>query len=118
MIACVLPYSVTRFVAHPLTNRWEDVQPDLGEMRETQLITDELFFKYVLDKGPQIVRHDNTPQRVRSIVSHLIQKIQVELVDEKRNFEDTAAGVELNKKMEELISKISRWTSSGGSLKV
>ena len=94
-----------------VTNRWEEIQLDVGEAREQELRTDERFFKPVIDKGAQMVRHNNTPEVARAILSHLIQnkpiplRIQVELVDEKKRFEETDAGVELNKELHELMRK-------------
>ncbi|KAJ8077761.1 hypothetical protein PM082_002194 [Marasmius tenuissimus] len=94
-----------------VTNRWEEVRQDLGEAREKELMTEERFFKPVLDKGAQMVRHDNTPEMARAILSHLVHnqpiplRIQVELVDENKEFMQTDAGVELNREIQEVMSK-------------
>ncbi|KAK1223854.1 hypothetical protein PQX77_013250 [Marasmius sp. AFHP31] len=94
-----------------VTNRWEEVDLNRGEARERELMTEEQFFKPALDEGAQMVRHNNTPQVARSILSHLIQnkpiplRIQVEVVDEHKNFEETEAGVEFNGVLEELKKK-------------
>ena len=94
-----------------VTNRWEEVEQNLGEEHEQELMTDPRFFKPVLDKGAQMVRHNNKPEIARAILSHLIQnkpiplRIQIEMVDENKSFEETDAGVELRQEIEELLRK-------------
>ncbi|KAF9259474.1 hypothetical protein L218DRAFT_1058798 [Marasmius fiardii PR-910] len=94
-----------------VTNMWGQVPQDVGEAREAQLMGEDDFFKPVLDKGAQMVRHDNTPQTARAILLHLVQKrplplrIQTELVDEKKNIANTAAGAELNREMMEQMKR-------------
>ncbi|KAF9259477.1 hypothetical protein L218DRAFT_908363 [Marasmius fiardii PR-910] len=96
------------------TNMWGQVPRDVGEARESELMEQNDFFKPVLDKGAQIVRHDNTPETARAILHHLIQnqplplRIQTELVDQKKDIADTAAGAELNREMMEQMKKHQR----------
>ncbi|KAF9267985.1 P-loop containing nucleoside triphosphate hydrolase protein [Marasmius fiardii PR-910] len=94
-----------------VTNMWGEVSQDVGEARESELVREDKFFKPVLDKGAQIVRHDNTPETARAILLHLVQnrplplRIQTELVDQKKSISETAAGAELNREMMEQIRK-------------
>ncbi|KAL0563986.1 hypothetical protein V5O48_018071 [Marasmius crinis-equi] len=94
-----------------VTNRWEEVAMDLGEARERELMTDEHYFKPVLEKGAQMVRHNNTPKMARAILSHLLQnkplplRIQIEMVDEHKDLGETEAGAELNRELEELMKR-------------
>ncbi|KAF7327942.1 GTP-binding protein A [Mycena kentingensis (nom. inval.)] len=41
-----------------VTTMWAQIDPALGAARESELITSDKFFKPVLDKGAQIVRHE------------------------------------------------------------
>jgi hypothetical protein len=94
-----------------VTNMWAGVDKETGEAREAQLMKEDKFFKPVLDKGAQIVRHDNTPETARAILSHVIEntplplRIQTELVDQGKNLSETAAGAELNRELMEQIKK-------------
>ncbi|KAF8910601.1 P-loop containing nucleoside triphosphate hydrolase protein [Gymnopilus junonius] len=71
-----------------LTNMWGEVGREVGEAREHELATEDIFFKPVLDKGAQMLRHDNTQE-----MSHN------ELVEEKKDISETAAGEELNREL-------------------
>ncbi|EEC00079.1 hypothetical protein MPER_00057, partial [Moniliophthora perniciosa FA553] len=85
-----------------MTNMWGEVGRDVGEAREAELVREDKFFKPVLDKGAQLVRHDNTTKTARAILLHLIEnkplplRIQTELVDQGKSLSQTAAGAELN----------------------
>jgi len=97
-----------------VTNMWGEVSQDVGEARETELTNEDKFFKPVLDKGAQIVRHDNTSENARAILLHLIQNrplplmIQTELVDQRKSISETAAGAELNRELMEQIKRHER----------
>ncbi|KAF9260260.1 P-loop containing nucleoside triphosphate hydrolase protein, partial [Marasmius fiardii PR-910] len=89
-----------------VTNMWGEVSQKIGEARELELKSDDMFFKPVLDKKARLVRHDNTPDTAHAILSLLVQNeplplcIQTELVDEGLNsIADTAAGGELGREL-------------------
>jgi len=92
-----------------VTNMWDTVTPDVGESREMELTNK--FFKPALDKGAQMVRHQNTEQSAHNIIRMIMKnrpvvlQIQRELVDEKRNIINTAAGEAVNKELKEQIRK-------------
>ncbi|KAF9260261.1 hypothetical protein L218DRAFT_1079502 [Marasmius fiardii PR-910] len=95
-----------------VTNMWGEVSRRIGEARELELKSDDMFFKPVLDKKARLVRHDNTPETARAILSLLVQNeplplcIQTELVDEgAKSIADTAAGGELNRELEKHVEK-------------
>jgi hypothetical protein len=48
-----------------VTNTWSEVGQAKGEMREAEL--KNKFFKPALDKGAQMLRHDNTVQSAHNI---------------------------------------------------
>ncbi|KAK7032286.1 hypothetical protein VNI00_013245 [Paramarasmius palmivorus] len=93
------------------TNMWGGVDKEIGEAREAQLMKEDKFFKPVLDKGAQIVRHDNTPETARAILLHLVEnrplplRIQTELIDQRKDLSETAAGAELNRELKEHLRK-------------
>ncbi len=92
-----------------VTNMWGEVDQAKGEMREAEL--KKFFFKPALDKGAQMLRHDNTVESTYNILRHIIQnhplplKIQRELVDEGQDIRQTAAAQEVGDQIQELIQK-------------
>jgi hypothetical protein len=88
-----------------VTNMWGDVAPEVGEVREAELATQDNFFKPVLDKQGQLVRHGNTPESAQAILRQLVGNepmalcIQQELVDERKDISLTAAGKELSREL-------------------
>jgi hypothetical protein len=94
-----------------VTNMWSEVTPEIGEAREAELASQDMFFKPALDKGASLLRHENTRESAHAILQHIIQnrplslQIQRELIDEKKNISETAAGAELNR---ELMVQIER----------
>jgi len=92
-----------------VTNMWGEVPRDVGESREDELSS--TFFKPVLDKGAQIVRHHNTAQSAQDIIRVIMKnrpvvlQIQRELVDEHKDIVDTAAGEAVNRELNEQIRR-------------
>jgi hypothetical protein len=94
-----------------VTNMWSEVNREVGEAREAELASQDLFFKPVLDKGARLLRHDNTLDSGQSIMHYLISnhplplRIQRELVDQHMDISQTAAGEELNRELMEQIRR-------------
>ena len=94
-----------------LTNMWGEVNQDVGEARERELANDDLFFKPVLEKGARMIRHDHTLASAQKVLRYFfnnrpaVLQIQREIVDEKKDILQTAAGEELNR---ELIEQMQR----------
>ena len=92
-----------------VTNMWGEVSTEDGQDRENQLSSD--FFKPVLDKGAQMVRHHNTAESAHDIIRMIIKnhpvalRIQEELVDEQKDIVDTAAGEVVNKELNEQMKR-------------
>ena len=92
-----------------VTNMWDDVTPENGEARENELSSK--FWKPVLDKRAQMVRHHNTTQSAHDIIRKIIMnrpealQIQRELVEEHKDIADTAAGVAVNHELSEQIKR-------------
>lgn len=86
-----------------VTNMWGEVSKEVGEAREAELAREEIFFKPVMEKGARLLRHDDTVESAQEILRRIIGnqprslRIQRELVDEKKDISQTAAGAELNR---------------------
>jgi len=94
-----------------VTNMWGQVEPEIGNAREAELMTDELFFKHSLEKGAKMARHDNTLSSAQAVVRRVLNNhplplwIQEELVDHHKNISQTSAGEELQRECAALIKK-------------
>jgi GTPase Era involved in 16S rRNA processing len=96
-----------------VTNMWGDLpSQQAGEKREAQLKSDDAFFKQMVARGAELVRHYNTIESVNNIILKLlakegpiVTKLQEEMVDEEKNLTDTAAGDHLNHELSELQKK-------------
>ena len=92
-----------------VTNMWSEVSHDIGQAREDELSSD--FFKLVLDNGAQMARHHDTIQSAHDIIRRIMEnhpvvlQIQRELVDERKDIVDTAAGEAVNKELNEQIRR-------------
>ena len=90
---------------------WGEVSKEIGEAREQELMTQDIFFKPVLEKGALLERHENTAASAYKILRTIIDnhplslQIQRELVDQKMDISQTAAGEELNKELKEQMEK-------------
>jgi len=79
---------------------WGEVPHGVGEARERELASK--FLKPALDKGARMVRHHNTEQSAHDVIRHIVNnhpvvlQIQRELVDERKDVANTAAGVAIN----------------------
>lgn len=93
------------------TNMWGQVEPEVGEARELELASEDIFFRPALLQGAQMVRHDRSLESALGILQCFIDnqpmelQIQRELVVEGKDITETAAGLELNKEIVELSKK-------------
>ncbi|KAJ3516876.1 hypothetical protein NLJ89_g860 [Agrocybe chaxingu] len=94
-----------------VTNMWGQVSQDVGEAREAELASEDIFFQPVLQKGAIMLRHEHTQESAHLILRHIIEnhpltlQIQRELVDQKKDISQTAAGAELNRELMLQIQK-------------
>jgi hypothetical protein len=88
-----------------VTNMWGEVSKEVGIGRESELANNDKFFKPVLEKGAQMIRHDNNEASVKNILRSIINnhplslRIQREMVDQQKDISQTAAGAELNREL-------------------
>ena len=94
-----------------VTNMWGGVEPEVGEAREAELKTEDIFFKPALERGTRMARHENTVTSAEAIIRLLINnqpiplQIQKELVDEHKDIVKTSAGEELNRELNAQIKR-------------
>jgi len=92
-----------------VTNMWGKVTPEVGIAREQELASN--FFKHALDNGAQLLAHDNTAESAHRIIRALLDKqqvtlrIQKEIVHQGKMIEETAAGKELRRELDERVKK-------------
>ncbi|PVF93006.1 hypothetical protein CPB86DRAFT_687764, partial [Serendipita vermifera] len=88
-----------------VTNMWSLVDPDLGARRETELMTEDAFFKPALNHGSRFARHSDTIESAHKIIHSLFDErlvreklaIQIEMVDDRLRLVQTTAAAELTR---------------------
>ena len=94
-----------------VTNRWGEVDHQVGEAREAELMGDDTFFKPVLAQGAQKARHYDTVSSAENIIRLTLKneplplRIQEELCKEGKDISATAAGEELDQEFSARIKK-------------
>lgn len=94
-----------------VTNMWGNIDMKVGEAREAELISEDIFFKPAVDKGAKVMRHFNTHESAKNIVRQVlgnqptVLQIQAEIVDEKKDILQTAAADELDRQLKEVMEK-------------
>ena len=97
-----------------VTTRWADVPLETGLKREEQLRSQDNLFRPALENGATLLRHDNTVKGTHDILEKLVNrqaepvKIQTELVEERKDISETAAGAELCRQLEEQAGMFGR----------
>jgi len=93
-----------------VTNMWGNVTPETGAAREQQLAAE--FVKPILDRGAQLHRHHDTTESAHQIIQAILKnhraplQVQQELVDEKRKFDRTTVGREINREVDESTKEL------------
>jgi hypothetical protein len=96
------------------TTMWSKVTEEEGQRNEEQLKTSPKFFQKALNNGATMLRHDGTLEGAHALLRKLFGnkpkalQIQREIVDEKKNIENTAAGIELDKIHQEIIDRMKK----------
>ncbi|KAH9931006.1 P-loop containing nucleoside triphosphate hydrolase protein, partial [Fomitopsis serialis] len=84
-----------------VTSMWEDVPEEVGSAREQELASKPIFYQPAIEAGAQMIRHYNHAESARIAVSILLGnsaqmlQMQYELVEQKKQVPETAAGVDL-----------------------
>ncbi|KXN90230.1 hypothetical protein AN958_04770 [Leucoagaricus sp. SymC.cos] len=94
-----------------VTTMWDQIDEALGEAREIELMTKQIFFEPVVTRGARMARHDNTHTSADSIIrsilsrSHNERALQIqEELDAGVDIGTTKAGQELNQDLKERSS--------------
>lgn len=84
------------------TTMWSMCSAEVGRQREVELINQSDFWKYMIEKGSKVFRHDQVQHSALAIVNYLIDKwravtldIQHDMVDRGLKLSQTAAGMEV-----------------------
>ncbi|GAB1317169.1 Reticulocyte-binding protein 2 a [Madurella fahalii] len=88
------------------TTMWSEVSPDIGNARELELKETAEFWGDMIREGSTVYRHTDDHNSAINIISFLTDRdtktvlgLQAEMVDQKRSLEDTEAGREVDKEM-------------------
>jgi len=91
---------------------WSEVSVERAERRVHELETLDDFFKPTLDKGASMVHNRlNTTESACEVIRLILRNnpvplvIQQEIVDEGKNIDQTSAGIEVDKKIAEVVEK-------------
>lgn len=93
-----------------VTNMWGNVEPGVGADRERQLAAE--FVKPALDKGARLHRHHDTTESAHQIIQAILDnrreplQVQRELIDERREFDQTTVGEEITREVDESKRKL------------
>lgn len=91
-----------------VTTNWDQVEKEVGDLRQAELEEDDLFFKHAHENGARSAKHDNTLESAERIIRTMIGEqpealaIQREMVDEGKEVAQTAAGQDLQSALEDL----------------
>jgi len=94
-----------------VTNMWGEVNAEVGNKREAELMSQDDFFKPVIEKGARMARHQNKANSAKRIIRFILGnhplplRIQEELVKENKDISDTDAAKELNRVINAQIKK-------------
>ncbi|KDR66193.1 hypothetical protein GALMADRAFT_81152 [Galerina marginata CBS 339.88] len=91
-----------------VTTMWSTVDNAVGEKREEELRSKDVFFKPLLEQKAQLLRHDSGKDSADRIVNAILENdprallIQTELSEPGCRLVDTSAGVEIVEEFERL----------------
>ena len=91
------------------TTWWEQIDKDLGSRREQQLATKPDYWGLMVQRGSRMTRHENNRESGARILNMLLPHnghatgvvlaVQTELVDQRKDLSETAAGLEVEKEL-------------------
>jgi hypothetical protein len=89
------------------TTMWDKIDKATGKRREEELRSSPKLFKPAMEKGAMLARHNGTYESAHEILGSLLNqptalRIQREIVDHKKELDQTDAGIELAKEQEQL----------------
>lgn len=94
------------------TTFWSRVEQSIGEAREQELSTSDTYWGSMVAHGSRVLRHDSDAESGADIIRYLLGRneqptlaIQDEMVNQGKDLQETAAGVEVQAEMEKLRNK-------------
>lgn len=84
------------------TTMWDKTTPEEGAEREGELVSTSDFWGWMKSQGSKVCRHDGDRASALRLVEHFVTKgsqvvldIQHQMVEEKKDLNETSAGIEL-----------------------
>lgn len=97
------------------TTMWSDLESEaVGMQRMRERMREMSFWGAMVDKGAQVVKHDNTPRSARNIIQMLVNKraiplqMQQELIQYGGQIAQTSAGRQLDQDLGEVSARFQR----------
>ncbi|KAK0743048.1 P-loop containing nucleoside triphosphate hydrolase protein [Schizothecium vesticola] len=98
------------------TTMWENVGAEVGEQRERELLETEEFWGSMVKRGSRIERHKNKERSAKRLIDYYISgkdeattlEIQTEMVAEKKELPETAAGKSLEDEITQGHAKLGK----------
>ncbi|CAO2658508.1 Nn.00g062310.m01.CDS01 [Neocucurbitaria sp. VM-36] len=97
------------------TTMWSDLESEaVGMERMRERVREVSFWGAMVDKGAQVVKHDNTPRSARNIIKMLVNKraiplqMQQELVQNGGMIGQTSAGRQLDQDLGEVSARFQK----------
>ena len=94
------------------TTMWDQIDEIIGQERENELRTKDVFFKAAVDKGARLMRHSNTLESAQSIIRSILrqnsQSLTLQIQEELGSgldISETHAGKELSKEIFEQMER-------------
>ncbi|KAI1412212.1 P-loop containing nucleoside triphosphate hydrolase protein [Hypoxylon sp. FL1857] len=98
-----------------VTTMWDITEKGLAEEREKQLRSKREYWGYMVDKGSEILRHDNSKESALQVIEHLIKKnsrvilnVQDEIVNGNQPLNQTTVGQGVLKVLAEQTDKFTK----------
>ncbi|PVF97982.1 hypothetical protein CPB86DRAFT_815142 [Serendipita vermifera] len=96
-----------------VTNMWGKVTEAEGSRREKSLQETGAFFQPLVQRGARFMRHTDTKDSARNIINALLSEknkphlaLQVQIVDHRRQWEETSAAMQLVREFDALTQNI------------
>ncbi|PVF91296.1 hypothetical protein CPB86DRAFT_878600 [Serendipita vermifera] len=93
------------------TTMWQKEEREVALEREEELRNDPKFFKHAIGSGASLRRHDGSLQSAQALLRELVKnspsalRVQRQVVDEKKDLDQTDAGIELAQEQQRIVEK-------------
>ncbi|PVF93980.1 hypothetical protein CPB86DRAFT_72144, partial [Serendipita vermifera] len=93
------------------TTMWQKEEREVALEREEELRNDPKFFKHAIGSGASLRRHDGGLQSAQALLRELVKnspsalRVQRQVVDEKKDLDQTDAGIELAQEQQRIVEQ-------------